>query len=118
MGVGLHSRFSSRNIINHISDEMRSKLCKSLVSDETKISLLVDESTTVSDKAAMVIYLKCQLVSEEEPQYVFLSLTELQNGETSGGLYESLMDCLNDNGLSEQYLSNNLIGFTSDGPPL
>ena len=47
---GLRSRFSAANICYHIAVEMKQKLCTEMLEGNGKISVLIDESTTLSKK--------------------------------------------------------------------
>lgn len=71
IGVGLHSRFSATEIIGHISDEMKKRLTQQVKSISGKISILIDESTSLSDKSTLIVYLKCE-TSKDLPPNVLL----------------------------------------------
>ena len=45
LGVNLHSRYSATEIIDHISIQMRFKICSHIQEIEGKISIIIDEST-------------------------------------------------------------------------
>jgi len=47
LGVILHSRYTATNIVNHIAGEMRKKVVNNTVSCSAKLSVLIDESTTL-----------------------------------------------------------------------
>ena len=47
-GVSLRSRFSATAIIDHIARGMRSTICKTIVQNKGKVSILLDESTTLT----------------------------------------------------------------------
>uniref|UniRef100_A0A8D2KSJ0 HAT C-terminal dimerisation domain-containing protein n=1 Tax=Varanus komodoensis TaxID=61221 RepID=A0A8D2KSJ0_VARKO len=51
MGCILHSTNACINIVNHISEEMRKTVVKEIVQSNNKISLIIDESTTISKKS-------------------------------------------------------------------
>jgi hypothetical protein len=61
MGRVLHSNFSCANIVDHIAKEMRNKVAQYIIEHNLKISVMVDESTTVSHKSVLVICLRCTL---------------------------------------------------------
>jgi len=46
IGIGLHSRYSASQIVDHISSEMRKKACQRIQAIEGKVSILIDESTS------------------------------------------------------------------------
>lgn len=45
LGTTLHSRYSSTTIIDHISEQMKIKIVQNIIEIESKISILIDEST-------------------------------------------------------------------------
>jgi len=113
MGLILHSRFSSTAIINHIACEMRRKVVKHLVDNSCKLSVVIDESTTLGKESVMVVHMKAA-VGSGEPIFMFLDLIELK-GQTSDIIVAALCDCLKSAGFSDAYLQENLIAFVSDG---
>lgn len=56
MGRTLHSEKSSANISQHIAAEMRKQVIASILESNSKISILVDESTTISKKSVLIMY--------------------------------------------------------------
>lgn len=46
LGQTLYSKYSSTSIINHIATQMRNKIVQNIMSTNSKISVLIDESTT------------------------------------------------------------------------
>ncbi|VVC29623.1 Hypothetical protein CINCED_3A010564 [Cinara cedri] len=78
LGFTLHSRYSSTNILQYISKEMKHKIIKNIIDTNAKCSILIDESTTLSDLCSMVAYLKVS-ISNNEPLFIFLDLVELKN---------------------------------------
>lgn len=113
LGCTLHSRYSSTNIIQHISKKMREKLIENIIENNAKCSILIDESTTVSSLCGMVIYLKVS-ISNTDPIFIFLDLVELKN-QTAENIVEQLLECLHSSGLNENYLKQHWISFVSDG---
>jgi hypothetical protein len=59
-GLSLHSRYSAMQIVGHVSDEMRKTLISHLVESQAKIAIIIiiDESTTVSKKSTLCIYVR------------------------------------------------------------
>jgi hypothetical protein len=57
---------------------MRKQLVSRLVSSGTKLSVLIDKSTSLSNKSTLVIYIRAFL-GGDSPQYVFLDLLEVLN---------------------------------------
>lgn len=118
MGKTLHSRWSSVNIINHISTEMKRKLCEVIINNKCKISLMMDESTTISKKSTLIIYIRtslCNYDPSSSDAFAFpLQLIELPS-LSSKDIVETLYNVLNKYGFDETFLSHNLIGLCSDG---
>lgn len=113
IGNTLHSRFSSTSIVSHIAVEMKKKIVCNIVKSKSKLSVLIDESTTLSTKSAMVVYIKAS-ISFEDPIFIFLAVVELEH-QTSENIVAQLIDCLHNSGFNNEYLINNLISFVSDG---
>ena len=55
LGIGLHSRFSGTHMINCISHTMKVKICSAIIERGQKLSVMIDESTTVSRKSCLII---------------------------------------------------------------
>jgi hypothetical protein len=73
MGITLHSRYTAKNIIDHTTDEMRKKVLNHIVAEDQRFSVLIDESTTLSKKSALVVYLKS--IISGVPTVIFLDLS-------------------------------------------
>ena len=78
LGSILHSRYSATTIIDHIATKMREQLVKNIIDCSAKLSVLIDESTTLSSKTSMVVYIK-SAISNDDPIFMFLDLVELDN---------------------------------------
>ncbi|XP_028410502.1 E3 SUMO-protein ligase KIAA1586-like [Dendronephthya gigantea] len=115
MGTGLHSRSSATAIIDHIAYEMRSTICKTIKENKGKVSILIDESTTVSGISTLIIYLKAQLERSGEAQFLFLDLVELTNGQSAKEVHTALLACLKRHGFDMDYLQEHFVAFTTDG---
>ncbi|XP_060867447.1 E3 SUMO-protein ligase KIAA1586-like [Metopolophium dirhodum] len=59
MGRVLQTNKSCANIVDHISNEMRLKICNDIIENNRKLCIVVDESTTLSKKTMLVICLRC-----------------------------------------------------------
>lgn len=112
-GTTLQSRFSSTNIISHIAIEMKKKIVTNIINFDSKLSVLIDESTTTSTLSAMVVYLKSS-ISNEDPVFIFLDLVEL-NQQTAYNITHQLIECLHKSGFNDDFLKRNWISFASDG---
>jgi len=99
MGTSLHSRYSSTKIVEHIAKEMQKKIVHSIVSSSSKLSVLIDEATSLSHKSAMIVSVKAS-VDGATPEFLFLELVELES-QRAEGIEEALLNCLDTAGFSE-----------------
>uniref|UniRef100_A0A3Q1FSS3 DUF4371 domain-containing protein n=1 Tax=Acanthochromis polyacanthus TaxID=80966 RepID=A0A3Q1FSS3_9TELE len=113
MGTSLHSRYSSTAIVQHIAREMQKKNVDSIVSSSSKLSVLIDEATSLSHKSAMIVCVKAS-IDGTTPKFLFLDLVELES-QRAAGIEETLLNCLNTAGFSEEGLQKNWVSFVSDG---
>ena len=84
MGLCLHSRMSATDIISVISNEMKKSLCKNIIDRSQKVSIMVDESTSVSNKSVLALYVRtkwpCNTVDQDTSAFSFpLELIELDS---------------------------------------
>uniref|UniRef100_A0A8C8RJZ3 HAT C-terminal dimerisation domain-containing protein n=1 Tax=Pelusios castaneus TaxID=367368 RepID=A0A8C8RJZ3_9SAUR len=117
MGCILHSTNACINIVNHISIEMRKNMVKEIVCSESKISLMIDESTTLSQKSTLIVYIRSCVqegMGMTEPVNLFLDLVELES-VTAKGVFDALLGCLKFHGITEEYLKDYLVSLTCDG---
>ena len=93
---------------------MRRKLFSHVQNIQGKIYITIDESTSISNKTTLIIYLKCETSKSIDPHFVFADLIELekQDAET---IYAALIKSLAKYGFDDFYLTQNLLAFTSDG---
>lgn len=113
MGTTLHSRYSSTNIISHIADKMKTKIVQNIIATSSKISILIDESTTVSSLSGMVVYVKASILNSE-PVFLFLDLVELKS-QTASNIVNQLIECLHTSGFTENFLVEHWVSFVTDG---
>jgi hypothetical protein len=106
MGRILHSKFSCTIIIDYVAQEMRKKIVQHLLYNN--ISVLVDESTTISNKPVLVLCLRCAMSCNSSVQTFFWDLTELP-ATTAASTQEAILTTLYFHGLTEIYLRDNLI---------
>jgi len=52
---GLRSRYSATAIINHVAREMRQKISQQIIKEDGKVSILIDESTTLSTRTTLIV---------------------------------------------------------------
>ena len=62
MGQILHSNVACGNIARHTCEQMMSTVCNAIVNNKHKFSLLIDESTTISKLATMIVYVRTSLM--------------------------------------------------------
>ena len=74
-----------------MSTEMRKKLTSTIYKNGAKLSVLIDESTSVSHKSALVVFLR--VVLGEEVKTIFLDLIELPATNVNT-IYIELLNCL------------------------
>lgn len=106
MGRILHSADTYSNIIDHIAHKMRKKLISEIVQSESKISILDDESTTISNISSLIIFVRTCLPNHgmNFPVNFFLDLCELKEGVKAANVFSSLMDCLQFNKIPSSIL--------------
>lgn len=115
MGRILHSNVTCAKIANHLADAMRSRLIQEIVKNKCPVSILIDESTTVSQKTTLIIYLRTVFPGDNiSPVTVFLDLVELDSTGSSV-IASTLLTTLNNLGLSCDFLREKFVGFASDG---
>jgi len=113
LGSILHSRYSATTIIDHISTKMREQLVKNIIDCSAKLSVLIDESTTLSSKTSMVVYIK-SAISNDDPIFMFLDLVELDN-QLAVNIVDKLLACLHKWAFNEIFLQKSWVSFVSDG---
>uniref|UniRef100_A0A3B4WK65 DUF4371 domain-containing protein n=1 Tax=Seriola lalandi dorsalis TaxID=1841481 RepID=A0A3B4WK65_SERLL len=91
----------------------RKKFVGTIVSSSSKLSVLIDEATSLSHKSAMIVYVKAS-IDGATPEFMFLDLVELES-QRAAGIEEALLNCLNTAGFSEEWLQKNWVSFVSDG---
>lgn len=116
MGRILHSTNACIYIVNHIGEEMRKLLIKEIIESESRFSIIIDESTTISQKSVLIVYFRTFLESmgNEVPMNIFVDLIELDS-VTASGIFGSLMSHLGALGFSEEFLKDHLVSLTCDG---
>ncbi|XP_027132754.1 E3 SUMO-protein ligase KIAA1586-like [Larimichthys crocea] len=112
MGITLHSRYSAKNIIDHTAQEMRNKILNHILTEDKRFSVLIDESTTLSKKSALVVYLTSTV--NNVPTVIFLDLVELES-QSAENITNTLLQCLTTCGLNENFIRTNFVAFACDG---
>ena len=98
-------------MIEIISTTMHEDLIKEVTKNNHKISIIIDESTSVSKYSCLIVYIRSIIISS--PVNIFLSIVELE-GQDADSICRSLQDLLQRNKIYHEYLVRNLVAFTSD----
>ena len=114
IGTGLRSRYSATEIVTHVSEEMTRRACKRILEIGRCFSVLVDESTTISNKSTLIVYLKCVANDNTEPHFMFLKLLELDD-QRATTITQALLNCLRNYGFTDDYMRDHFVAFASDG---
>ena len=61
VGRVLHSPTTCVHIVDHISREMRKAVVQTILDSNVPFSFLIDESTTISGKSCLVVYIRCSI---------------------------------------------------------
>jgi hypothetical protein len=81
-GKVLYSNHSCSNIASHIADCMRTDLIHYILNSQSKFSLLIDESTSVSNVQSIIVYIR--ILFDGEICTYFLGLLPLSNATAAG----------------------------------
>lgn len=115
LGIILRSRNSCTEMIECISDTMKQKLCKTIIDRKSNISVITDESTSLSKKSCLIVYIRAKVdEGDGEPHNIFLDLCELE-AQNAESVFKSLIQTLAKHGFDHDYLSKHFVCFTSDG---
>ncbi|KAE9521889.1 hypothetical protein AGLY_017696 [Aphis glycines] len=106
-------RITATRMVNVIAKEMRRRLILSLIQSNSKFTIMVDESTTLSTKCTLVVYILAYF-DAEIPIVAFLDLIDL-NGQDAESIEKAIWSSLKCNGISSSFALNNWISFASDG---
>lgn len=111
LGRILHFDVICNDIDSHISSEMKRKLVSLNQRSEQPISVMLDESTSLSKKSCFIVYLR-STVSNKQLSF-FLELVQLPNG-TASAIWDTLLSVLAD-GFMKDYLTKFWLGIMTDG---
>lgn len=98
----------------HISEQMTKHACQEIIKTGSRIAVLIDEATTVSNKSTLIVYLKCMSKINVDPHFMFLQLLELDD-QRAKTITDTLLSCLHSHGFTEDYLTTHLVAFASNG---
>ncbi len=108
----LYSNVSCASIIHHIATEMRNDLIEHVKKSSEPFAVLVDESTTLSTKSALIIYLRLSSTNDDVCNY-FFDLVELSEGTSGEAIASAVVKSLQP--IGEDIVKSGLIAFASDG---
>jgi len=114
MGRVLQTNKSCANIVDHISNEMRLKICKDIIENNRKLCIVVDESTTLSKKTMLVICLRCANGDSQDINIFFFDIIEL-DCTSAESIKTAIINNMLKHGIKLDFLKQNLVGFVSDG---
>jgi len=109
----LFSDHACSDICEHIAASMKHKLIDHINNSGYQFSVLVDESTTLSGKTALIIYIRIQY--ESDVCSFFFGLVELSNGATGLAIADAIYQALVTSGISHETLKAHMMSFASDG---
>ncbi|XP_032071165.1 E3 SUMO-protein ligase KIAA1586-like [Thamnophis elegans] len=112
VGVGLHSRRSAMKIVEVIANQIKTTVFSRIIAINQKVCLIIDEATTLSMKAVLIVFVRVE--DPECPAPVFVELLELQKQDAET-IYSASLGSLHKLGFTTKYLQKNLIAFCSDG---
>ena len=93
---------------------MHKRLVSHIIENKRKFAILIDESTTISRKTTLIIYMRAVIGTAQKPQTFFFDLIELSSTEADQ-IYTALLKSLDAHGLSLVILRSLLINVTTDG---
>lgn len=114
MGRVLHSPTVCVDIIDHIAGEQRRSLINTLLTQKCNMSVLIDESTSLSRLSCLIVFVRAVFDVHVGPYTFFLDIVELSS-MNSEGITEALTSCLSAHGFTDDYLGQHWIGIGVDG---
>jgi len=112
MGSMLTSHNAAAEVAKHIANEMQSELVAYILKHGSKFSVLVDESTDVSQQQSLIVYIR--LTFDAKPCNYFFDLIPIAT-TTAEALEQYLLTSLEHAGLTVDIMKKQMIGFCSDG---
>ena len=89
--------------MNHISSDMKKSLVKTLILNNSKICLLVDESTRIGNKETLIVFIKASIDGTSLPIMFALKLIDVEKTDAES-LKESILSILKSYGYSREIL--------------
>ena len=112
MGVRLHSRKTAVKIVDHMAKDIRGQIFSTLMKEDLKLCVIVDEASTISSNPVLIVYVKIEKCKTSPT--IFLELVELE-GQGAETIHRCLLKCLHNPGFTMEYLQRNLSASCSDG---
>ena len=99
MGCILHSNKACPHIAKHTSHEIRKSLINEIIKSDTKICLIIDEATALSNKSSFIVFIRFCIpeIGMDGPINLFIDLVELDS-VTYRGIFDCMTDCLHSYG--------------------
>ena len=115
MGRVLHSDTVAVDIAKHIASEMRKRVCNDIRDNKTYITIMVDESTSFSNRSAIVVFVRGHFgnTTDDTAMNVLFDFVE-QTGTTAAEIKNDIVRRFNSYGISKELLAEICIGFCSD----
>jgi len=107
----LYSHHLCSKILKHIAQEMKTELNNYIKESSHPFSVMIDETTTLSTKSALIIFIRIQ-VGNDVCNF-FYGLLELSDGSTGSEIAKAVLRSFAD--LGKEILSSRLIGVASEG---
>lgn len=111
VGKTVHSETTCAQIIDFIALSMRSTAVQKVLDTNSKVEILVNESTLRS--RSYNIFLKT-FVSKNEPKFLFLDIFEVID-PTANAVVEAIEETLLKHGFTDAWLQQNFTCFITDG---
>jgi hypothetical protein len=108
----LYSHHAYGNIVRHIASSMKKEIAECIITNQCKFSIMIDESTSVSNVQSIIVFIR--LILDDSVCTYFFGLVPLAKA-SAASIFETLISFFNDSGLSDAILSQQLVGFCSDG---
>ena len=112
MRRALQSRWSCTEMIDIVKDAMADKLINEILGNQRRVSVIVDQATSMAKSCCLIVYLRA--VIKDSPENIFLDIIELSS-QNADEIYNALLGVLNRNKITHHYFAMHFAGFTSDG---
>jgi hypothetical protein len=116
-GVDMGRILDSTNACINIRKEMKNIFIRKIISLKSKISLIIDEATTLSQKSTLILYIRVSISGCEmtAPVNLFIDFIELDYITATGIFSFLICYLLQSIDMTEEYLNDYLISVACDG---